>query len=160
MLVHWIRLSVRLLLRLHALSDPAIKDFSHEFHPLRRRACEVVSDGSVSECDKIVLLVVWRDGEILVHVNTQHNTTPMSTRQEEYVQIPIEARLRSKSYSTCHSCRRTSMKNSHRATRQTMRHWLPATHSTAYQMLCAPCLRAQRECQPRWIPDPAQTQSS
>ena len=54
-----------LRLLLHALCSPGIEHLSHELHPFWRCAREVVLDRLVVEGDEVMLLVVWREGNIL-----------------------------------------------------------------------------------------------
>lgn len=52
----------------HALRIPEAENLVHENRPFWRSSQEVVLDRSVLECDEIVVLVIRRDGDILVYV--------------------------------------------------------------------------------------------
>jgi hypothetical protein len=52
----------------YALSPPEAENLVHENRPFWRSSQEIVLDRSILECNKIVVLVIRRDGDVLVYV--------------------------------------------------------------------------------------------
>jgi hypothetical protein len=52
-------------LLLDAFNSPCIENLGHKSHPLLGGSLEVVFDGSIYECNEVVLLMVRRDGDVL-----------------------------------------------------------------------------------------------
>lgn len=152
----WLRWRVwlREALFLCDLCLPFIEDFLHLRHPLRA-AGEVVFDGAVSEGDKVVLFVVWRNGKIL-QLRLAYLTTPLIAPNSQTL---TEEGPRSGFCLSHHNCRSASTQSSHPATERTTLGSLLTIRNRVYQLPFVPYPSTLREPPPIWIRVPARSQN-